>query len=624
MSVPRDVNNPDMSAAGNEKRLGPPSVIVPTTASEPIDTLCKAMPPIRTTSRSRLSRVVRSPCTLAAWTYMLYGYFGGYVPAAILQYGVNQGLGMSLFNMARKVYVSRIGLDGATSGRYVAAGHMPWAIKPLFGMFSDAVPILGLRRTPYFFLGGICGIMAYLFAAIVQPEGPGIVLMLIFFNASIAMPDVMIDAVCAEQSKKSPAHASDLQSLSWGAFAFGGLIGSIASGMLVDAVGPRTLFIMGVVCPLGVVFAAGTRLLPEKRLPKEKRRVDVSWLRGHRDLVMLAFFTSTISVILSILQTITEDKQVRAAATVVAGTAVILGVYFILRRTAEVLARTAVFIVLRECLQPSTGEAMFQWLTKYEDGPKFSPTLLGWTDLFGYIGLFIGIVAYNKYCRRSSYRKIFAFAQLGMAAANLFDVALVFRWNRLVGIPDWVMLMGDESMNNAVQRFVKMPMFVLASKVCPDNVEATLFALLMSLSNFGNGIGDLLGVAVLEFSGTVNGNYDNFGWVTLSKSFFRLLPLLIIPVFIPNLTQSDPVPSGFEAEDDAPERLEESEGSDDVPKGTSSDGTNSVNSEDDVKRQTTFGSVPTGDGITLQSHESSNSTLPAVEPHKTAEPCAEP
>eukprot|EP00929_Paragymnodinium_shiwhaense_P049680 TRINITY_DN2503_c0_g1_i1.p1 TRINITY_DN2503_c0_g1~~TRINITY_DN2503_c0_g1_i1.p1 ORF type:complete len:643 (+),score=103.43 TRINITY_DN2503_c0_g1_i1:56-1930(+) len=617
--------NTNIAFPTNEKveRVGRPSTVIVPTSSAPTAAPGKTTPDIGTARLSRMHKILRAPCSLIGWIAMLYSHFGSYVPAAVLQYGLNQGVGHSVFHMARKVYVSSIGLDGATSARYVAAGHVPWSVKPLYGMLSDAVPLLGFRRTPYFLLGGIAGVMAYLIAAIVQPTGSGIVFMLVLFNISIAMPDVMIDAVCAEQSKKSPAHASDLQSLSWGSFALGGLIGSATSGMLVDTMGPIPVFCMGVVCPLGVVFAAGTRMLPEEQLPKEERRIDTTWVRSHMDLVLLAVFMSTISVLLSILQTVTDDMKARAVATLVAGVVLITGVYLVLRRTSEILARTAVFIVLRQCLQPSNGEAMFQWLTKYENGPQFSPTLIGWVDIFGNVGLFVGITVYNKYCRNVSYQKVFAFAQFGLALTNLFDVALVFRWNRAVGIPDVVMLLGDESASNAVQRFCSLPMFVLASKVCPDNVEATLFALLMALSNFGNSIGDLLGVSVLEVAGVVDGNFDNFGEVTLAKSFFRLLPILIIPVLVPNISQSDAIYPETDEEHgqevdgcDSPELRTEMSCASAVASNHSTDTLGKL------KVETSFSSTSTGEGLiyNLQSRQSSQTSLSVADDVLDAEP----
>eukprot|EP00929_Paragymnodinium_shiwhaense_P026668 TRINITY_DN15807_c0_g1_i3.p1 TRINITY_DN15807_c0_g1~~TRINITY_DN15807_c0_g1_i3.p1 ORF type:complete len:444 (+),score=42.89 TRINITY_DN15807_c0_g1_i3:749-2080(+) len=333
----------------------------------------------------------------------------------------------------------------------------------------------------------------------------------------------------------------DLQSLSWGAFSIGGLLGSVSSGMLVDALGPRRLFLIGVVCPLSLVVAGMMRLMPEERLPPHERRVDLTWLKTHTVLVALAVYMSVISVILSGMQTFMDDKVARAVTTLTSGVVLVFGVYFLLRRISVVLAKTAVFILLRDGIQPNTGEAMFQWLTKADEGPKFSPTVIGWVDIFSYMGLLVGVTLYNTYCTKVSYRKIFAVAQIAHAFTNLFDFALVMRWNLLIGLPDVLMLIGDDAVTNVMSRFCSMPMFVLASKVCPDSVEATLFALLMSLANFGGNVANLFGVSLLEFSGVVDGNYDNFPAVIIMKSVFRLLPLLIIPILVPNLTPNDPI-----------------------------------------------------------------------------------
>eukprot|EP00929_Paragymnodinium_shiwhaense_P026680 TRINITY_DN15807_c0_g3_i1.p1 TRINITY_DN15807_c0_g3~~TRINITY_DN15807_c0_g3_i1.p1 ORF type:complete len:610 (+),score=64.81 TRINITY_DN15807_c0_g3_i1:47-1831(+) len=547
MSVPSATEGMSVSAPDVDC---PPALIIPTTpdssegVQKPSDEtpLAVTMPLTVTGSCKAGKSVLGAPLSLVNFLASLYKLFRGYVPAAVAQYGVNQGIGMNIFHMARKIYTMNVlKLDGATSARYVAAGHVPWQIKPLFGMLSDVVPFLGLRRTSYFALGGVCGVLAYMMGAMMQLEGPSIVLLLLLFNTSIAMPDVMIDAICAEQCKKSPDHASDLQSLSWGAFSVGGFLGSISSGMIVDAVGPQKAFLIGVVCPLTIVVAGVLRVLPEKRLPSCERHIDLSWLRTHTDLVALAVYMSVVSVILSAMQTFTDDMLARAMATICAGIVLVVGVYLLLRRISLLLAKTAVFIIVRESIQLSTGEAMFQWLTQAEEGPKFSATLLGWIDIFGYVGLFVGVTLYNKYCTRVSYRRIFAVAQIAYAVLSLGDLVLVKRWNLLVGIPDVAFLVGDDAITSCMNRFCVMPMFVLASKVCPDNVEATLFALLMSLNNFGGNVGSLLGVSLLEFLGVVGGNYDNFEEVIVIKAGFRLLPVFIIPFLVPALTPSDPI-----------------------------------------------------------------------------------
>ena len=69
--------------------------------------------------------------------------------------------------------------------------------------------------------------------------------------------------------------------------------------------------------------------------------------------------------------------------------------------------------------------------------------------------------------------------------ANLLDYAWVRRANVSLGIDDRLFLLGVEMIQPVVARIANMPTFVLAAKVCPPDVEATLFALLMGLANFG-------------------------------------------------------------------------------------------------------------------------------------------
>merc|ERR1712125_173977 len=106
---------------------------------------------------------------------------------------------------------------------------------------------------------------------------------------------------------------------------------------------------------------------------------------------------------------------------------------------------------------------------------------------------------------------------------------------------DKIMVIGDEAFTECMRRFFSMPMLVLASKVCPESAEGTLFAMLMALSNFGASIGNLFGTSLLEFM-EVTDCYDekngdvvgcpHLEHVVLLKSFCRLLPLFLIPFLV--------------------------------------------------------------------------------------------
>ena len=63
----------------------------------------------------------------------------------------------------------------------------------------------------------------------------------------------------------------------------------------------------------------------------------------------------------------------------------------------------------------------------------------------------------------------------------------MWRFNARVGISDnmWI-LFGDEILLDFVSKLSAMPFFILAAKLCPSGVEASMFSLFMGLSNFGS------------------------------------------------------------------------------------------------------------------------------------------
>eukprot|EP00418_Pyrodinium_bahamense_P063365 CAMPEP_0179087468 /NCGR_PEP_ID=MMETSP0796-20121207/39744_1 /TAXON_ID=73915 /ORGANISM="Pyrodinium bahamense, Strain pbaha01" /LENGTH=538 /DNA_ID=CAMNT_0020784977 /DNA_START=21 /DNA_END=1637 /DNA_ORIENTATION=+ len=486
--------------------------------------------------------VLTMPCQLYKFLTMLWQRFGGYVPMTLLVYGLNQGVAIPYANMARRVlFADVMKLDGATAGRYVAAAAFPWSIKPIFGMLSDAVPIFGYHRTSYIVIAGICGLVAWTSLGLLPLAGSAIVPFLLLANISVCVPDIMIDAKTAELSKAAPEHAPGLQGLSWGAFGIGGLVTCSTAGLLVDILGPRTLFLLINVCSLGVVVPGLLGWLGECHVPLGQRKPNLEWLRKHAIVSLLAAFMSVAAAMLMVLQLTVESQVLRGVATVSFAMLLLIGIFVVLRRVSDVLAKTAAFIFARECLQPAFGEAMFQWLKNCPDGPQFIPTVLSWIDCFGSLGLLLGVTIYNKYLSEVPYRRIFLGAQLAMVISSLLDFVLVKRWNLAIGIPDIVMLIGDDAFSSTMRKFVMIPMFILASKVCPQSIEATLFAMLMALSNFGGTVGDFFGVSMLEAFGVVHGDFENLADVVLAKSLCRFLPMVLVPFLVPNLRPTDSI-----------------------------------------------------------------------------------
>jgi hypothetical protein len=113
------------------------------------------------------------------------------------------------FFQARDYYFKDVlDLSPASAQAYTSVAHTPWNIKPLYGMMSDTFLFSGLQRAPYIsFAGGIGAVSMTILAVFKLPL---VVATLCIFggNLSVASPDVMIDAIIAQQCKYFPKFAS--------------------------------------------------------------------------------------------------------------------------------------------------------------------------------------------------------------------------------------------------------------------------------------------------------------------------------------------------------------------------------------------------------------------------------
>ena len=69
-------------------------------------------------------------------------------------------------------------------------------------------------------------------------------------------------------------------------------------------------------------------------------------------------------------------------------------------------------------------------------------------------------------------------------------------------------------------------MLVLAAKICPPGVEATLFAALMSVFNAGGVVSGALGAGVTEYFGVTSDDFTNLFYVVLLCNLSSLVPLV--------------------------------------------------------------------------------------------------
>ena len=73
-----------------------------------------------------------------------------------------------------------------------------------------------------------------------------------------------------------------------------------------------------------------------------------------------------------------------------------------------------------------------------------------------------------------------------------------------------------------------MPVLVLAARLCPEGVEATLFATLMSVSNGGSVVGGLIGAELTQLFGITKDRFDNLASLIILCNLSSLLPLPLL------------------------------------------------------------------------------------------------
>ncbi|KZV47279.1 hypothetical protein F511_07702 [Dorcoceras hygrometricum] len=94
--------------------------------------------------------------TPVAWFKMLANELHwSFVYGVMVVYGISQGLGGSLAKVGTEYYMKDVQkVQPSEAQVYSGITSIPWIIKPLWGLLTDVVPILGYHRRSYFVFAG--------------------------------------------------------------------------------------------------------------------------------------------------------------------------------------------------------------------------------------------------------------------------------------------------------------------------------------------------------------------------------------------------------------------------------------------------------------------------------------
>ncbi|GKV42444.1 hypothetical protein SLEP1_g49848 [Rubroshorea leprosula] len=423
--------------------------------------------------------------------------------AVAMVYFVQGVLGLS--RLAVSFYLKDdLHLDPAETAVISGFSALPWLIKPVYGFISDSIPLFGYRRRSYLVLSGLLGALSWSLMATVVDSKYSTAFCILLGSLSVAFSDVVVDSMVVERARgESQSMSGSLQSLCWGSSAFGGIVSSYFSGSLVDAYGVR--FVFGLTALLPLITSAVAVLVKEQRVLGPARVQNIPFASP-------SFLESSREHVIELCKAVRQPK-------------VFLPTFFIFLWQAT----------------PQSDSAMFFFTT---NRLGFTPEFLGRVKLVTSFASLLGVGLYNGFLKNVPLRKIFLVTTVIGTALGMTQVFLVTGLNREFGISDEWFAIGDSLILTVLSQVSFMPVLVLAAKLCPEGMEATLFATLMSVSNGGSVVGGLIGAGLTQLFGVTKDSFDNLAFLIILCNLSSLLPLPLLGLLPQD--NSDSVSNGNE------------------------------------------------------------------------------
>jgi len=351
------------------------------------------------------------------------------------------------------------GLSAGQVATFFAITTVPWLIKPVYGLLSDFVPLFGYHRKSYLLLTSSTAAAAGLFLGITGDHAYWrIAAFFTLMALGLAFTDVLVDALMVENGKPMGLTGA-FQSVQWGAITTASILVGELGGYLAEHRRLHAAFFLAACFPL------------------------VS-------LLMAAFFVREAPA--------RADREgFRTTWTAI----------------REALREREVWVVggflLFWTFSPSFGPALLYYQT---DHLHFSQQFIGHLGALAAVAGVAGAFIYAPVSRRVPLTRLINLS-IGIAVAGTLAY-LLYRGHVSAIIIDVVF--------GCVGMVTQLAFLDLAAKSCPRRLEATFFALLMSVYNGGS-----------QLSQNVGGRlYDSFGYtpLVLISTAFTAAAWLLVPL----------------------------------------------------------------------------------------------
>jgi len=350
--------------------------------------------------------------------------------------GVGQVVG--LIAQPLSFYLKEVhGWSALQVSAYLAIFNFPWIIKPIYGAFSDFVPLFGYRRKPYLLAAN--AVAAGAFFWVTQLTAPGELVWALELSAyAMAISSTVCGAVLVENGQRL-GESGKFVNQQWLWFNAATMFASIAGGELAQRLPPtaalHTAAAIVAIAPLAVLV--GTQfLIPDKKTP-----IDLPALRSTFASLVTAFRRRELWIV-----------------------GLFLFLYY---------------------FNPGLNTPLYYYMT---DGLKFSQGYIGILGSIGAAGWILGALLYRGLFEDMSSKRLL---NLSIALGTVTTAAFVF----LAGATSAAIL---SFCGGFAAMLATVATVTLAADYTPPRSEGFAFAVMMSIINLSTSLSGTFGAFLFD------------------------------------------------------------------------------------------------------------------------------
>lgn len=354
--------------------------------------------------------------------------------------------------------------------------YIPFMLKPFIALITDSLSIFGMRRKPYLFLFSLLQCVSFMVLAFVDLSVIQAVVVLFLISLSTSFCSTVAEALIVESSMGRSFSIGAINVTEFmSAKAVGSLSVAYFSGYLLERISREQIFLTTALFPL-LIFVASF-YLKEKEYTSKK-----SFLEKLRELIN--FMNNPIFL----------------------GPFLYIFVY-----TAG----------------PDYDDVFFYFCT---NKLGFRPAFMGTLRLTYGLASLIGLLVYRFFLKNATLKKTLIIATLVSFPIYISPIMLTEQINTYFGISNEVFSIGGGFLIEAIAEIQLLPLFVITASLCHPGLEASIFATIVSIKNFGS-LTKKGTSSLLTYLMNINShNFNNLSLYIFICGLCLLLSLLAIPL----------------------------------------------------------------------------------------------